>query len=480
MATEATKETKHQRLDRAFNPRVVAVVGAKKAADYSWLRFMKEFQGKLYSVQVDPNEIPGIQELGVHNVASLLDIPEPVDYVVCAVPRAIAPRIVQDCIRKEVAGVTLYTSGFAETQTEEGIRLQQVIAQMAQEADLVLVGPNCMGLYNPQIGLKFSQEQPAGVSGPVAFISQSGTQAIGFTLGAHASGIGISKAASMGNGVVLDIPDYLEYFAQDPQTQIIGIYAEGIRDGRRFFRVLREVAQHKSVVIWKGGQTQESSRAANSHSSSLAVPEAIWDAVLRQCGAIKTIGMEDTLDVVKALLFTKAMVGERLGLIAVSGGHSVEIADAFAREGFQIPRLSEESYQQLSSFYSVVGGSYRNPLEGGGNWASEDNVLTVLDILERDANVDAIVMEMSAGGGFRRDPEALEQRIQTLHQWRTIGKKPLWVVHGGGFLRTDPATMQSTDLRLQEGGIPGFPTFVRAARALRNLVEYTRNRNDLS
>ena len=127
--TTGNVQSKRERLHRALNPQTVVVVGAKKADEYQWLKNMSTFTGKVYSVQVDPNEIPGIKELGVANYPSLLDIPEEIDYVLCAVPRQISPRIVADCIKKGVGAVTLFTSGFAETETEEGIRLQEEVAR---------------------------------------------------------------------------------------------------------------------------------------------------------------------------------------------------------------------------------------------------------------------------------------------------------------------------------------------------------------
>src|SRR3989304_4190338 len=222
------------RLDRAFNPRTVAVVGDKRALGYLWLRSMSTFQGKLYSVQIDPNEIPGIEELGVANYPSLLDIPEEIDYVLCAVPRQVSPRIIADCIAKGVGAVTLFASGFAETETEEGVRLQAEIAETARNADLLLIGPNCMGIYNRRLGVRHSWEQPAGDAGNVGFISQSGTHCINFSLVGDRHGIRCSKTVSFGNAVVLDAPDFLDYFAQDAETEVIGMYIEGGKDGRRF------------------------------------------------------------------------------------------------------------------------------------------------------------------------------------------------------------------------------------------------------
>ncbi len=150
-------------LDRVFNPKVVAVVGDKKANDYMWLRSMSTFTGKLYSVQIDHQELPGIEKLGIPNYHSLLDIPEPVDYAVIAVPRGVAPRIVSDCIKKQVGGATLFTSGFSETNSEEGKLLEGQVIKIAREADFNLIGPNCMGIFNPKIGLRHGTQHPAAL-----------------------------------------------------------------------------------------------------------------------------------------------------------------------------------------------------------------------------------------------------------------------------------------------------------------------------
>ncbi|MFH0769373.1 MAG: CoA-binding protein, partial [Chloroflexota bacterium] len=258
------------KLDRAFSPKCVVVVGDKRETDFRWLRSQSTLKGKLYSVQISPEEVEGIKALGVENYTSLLDVPGPIDLVVVAVPRAIAPSILEDCIRKDVAAAYFFTSGFSETDTEEGIKLERLLARRAEEANFHLIGPNCMGLFNPRIGLRQGPEQYSGFDGSVGFISQSGTHAIGFANEAHLQGMDISKSVSFGNGIVLDSADYLEYLSHDKETRIIGMYLEGVKDGRRFLKVLREVSAKKPVVIWKGGRTEEGGRAIASHTGSLA------------------------------------------------------------------------------------------------------------------------------------------------------------------------------------------------------------------
>jgi acetate---CoA ligase (ADP-forming) len=321
------------KLDRAFNPRSVAVVGDKMALGYMWLKSLTSFKGKVYSVQIDLNEVPGITELGFDNFQSLQEIPGPVDYVIAAVPRAVAPRIVRDCIEKEVGALCFFTSGFAETNTDEGIRLQQEITDLARGAGLYIIGPNCVGISNPRIGLRHSEAQVYGEEGTVGFIAQSGTHASLFSIAGPQNGIRISKSVSYGNAVVLDSADFLEYLGADDETKIIGMYVEGVRDGRRFFRCLREVASRKPVLIWKGGETEAGARAAASHTGALAESGAVWQALIKQCGAIKVDNLDEMIDTVKALLYIHPLNGVRIGLIAMSGGQSVAITDTFARAG---------------------------------------------------------------------------------------------------------------------------------------------------
>ena len=463
-----------KRLDRALNPRTVAVVGDKKASGYTWLRNLKPFIGTVYSVQIDPNDIAGIEEMGIPNYPSLLDIPDEIDYVICAVPRQVAPRVVADAARKGVGGVGMFTSGFAETGEELGIKLQDEVLRIARENDLLIIGPNCMGLYNPRLGVRFGADQPAGEGGNVGLISQSGTHGINISMVAAANGIRLSKAVSIGNAIVLDVPDYLEYFAQDDETRAIAMYVEGVKDGRRFARVLREVAARKPVLIWKGGQTEDGARATRSHTASLSSNIAIWDVLIRQAGAIRVDTQEDLIDTLKALLLTKPGTGRRLALMAMTGGPSVVITDAFSKAGFSVPELTEDSYAELGSFFNIIGGSYRNPFDMGGTIGGPQgaNLDRLFDILDKDPNIDAVVMDIATmflARQFLQHPERLDEFIGRLVRHRDRSTKPFLTI-------LNPAHMEGeiTPIRraLQDRDLPVLPTFERAAAALARVTAY--------
>lgn len=465
-----------ENLNRAFNPKTVAVVGAKKLNDYMWLRSVKPLRGKVYSVNIDKNEIPGIEALGIKNYPSLLDIPEPVDYVICSVPREVSPFIVRDCIKKQVGGVTLFTSGFAETATPEGIKLQQQITEMAQESDLNLIGPNCMGIFNPSIGLRNFPNLYAGEGGPFGIISQSGTHCINLSILADIHGVKVSKAVSYGNAVVLDSCDYLEYLLHDEQTEIIGIYIEGIRKAPKFLETLKKVTARKPVVIWKGGQTEAGTRATASHTGSMAESMVLWDSLIKQVGAVRVDSLEEMVDVVKGFVHTRPLLGERVGLLSMTGGQSVVITDAFARAGFQVPLLTEASYRKLATFFNIVGGSYKNPIDMGSNWTMGPEALRLLELLDQDAHIDNIVLEFNTNflkRLFDSQPGFYDQLFNIIFEFKAKTKKP--------FLIITPASFQDGELdevrkRLLQGGLVSYPSFDRGANALNKMAEYYRKR----
>lgn len=464
-----------EEMDRLFNPRTVAVVGDKKDRNYNWLNNVKELKGKVFSVQVDEKEVPGILAMGVPNYTRLQDIPEPVDYVIVTVPRNVAPRVLDDAIKKGVNGVMFFTAGFAETGEPEGERLQKLMTEMAQAARMKVVGPNCMGIYNPVSGLRHTQDQPLGAPGPVGFISQSGTHASLFTQTIHHHGVGISKSVSMGNGIVLHAADYLEYFAQDPQTKLVAMYVEGVPDGRRLFEVLRRVTPRKPVVIWKGGQTEEGARAARSHTASLASSFSLWQGMAKQTGVVLVDTFVELIDTVKALALLKEPHGPRMGLVATTGGQSVMISDAFARAGLHVPRLSEETYREYGGFFNTIGGSYRNPLDMSPNSRDQALVQRILAILERDPNVDAVCYEVNIGLGGRAG-DRLQQLIDMVAGCKDSFAKPFFCVVSPGHREKEAVDIRAA---LAERGVVSFPTFQQAATALRHLWDHYRMRAEL-
>ena len=467
------------RLDRMFNPRTVVVIG-DKGPGYMWLRQnlpFKEKGGNLYSVQIDEKEIPGILELGVQNFTSLKDIPEEIDYAVVAVPRQVSLYVLKDLIEVGAHGAAFFTSGFAETGEPLGIELQQKLTEMARAAAFNVVGPNCMGLYLPRAGVRFSADAPIAEDGRIGFLSQSGTHSIMFSLVAGANGLHLSRCASFGNAIVLDVSDDLEYLTLDDETEVIGMYVEGVKDGRRYFETLREATRKKPVVVWKGGQTEAGARATMSHTASLAAPQAVWDGMMRQCGAITTNSLDETVDVMKLLLQTKPLRGPGMALLAMTGGQSVSITDAFAKAGLSVPRLSQASYAELAEFFNIVGGSYQNPLDMAGTIQGKPEILDrILRIVDADPNIDGMAMELSvmfAARNWKRTPEALDQMLDALRAHMDRSEKPFaCIMHPAH----EEAYVAEIKQKFNEKGIPLFSNFERAAAAFARVLEHYRRR----
>lgn len=458
------------KLERAFNPKCVVVVGDKGDSNYMWLRGQSEFKGKLYSVQVDPKEIEGIEALGIKNFSGLMEIPEPVDLVIVAVPRPVAPRILEDCIKKDVAAAHFFTSGFAETDTEDGIRLQAALTARSEETNFHLIGPNCMGINSPAFGIRQTPTQHTGFEGTVGFIAQSGTHAITFAEEAYQQGVAVNKSVSFGNGIVLDSADYLEYFGRDDGIHSIGMYLEGVRDGRRFLKILKEVAARKPVVVWKGGRTVEGGRAIASHTGSMAMPMATWDAAIAQCGALKARSLEELVDALKGIDNLAPVYGDRVGIAGGSGGQSVAIADVFAEAGLKVPTLTQKSYDELDSFFTLIGGGYRNPIDTGN--VNQREMKRIMEILERDDNVDNLVLLTS---GNARLSGQMASDIEMLIDIRQRSSKPVAVVLA---FQSPEAVQGSREVaeKLLKGGIPTFVSLDRGARALKNALDYHKRR----
>ena len=463
-----------QKLDRVFYPRVVGVVGAKRDNDYNWLRAYEPFRerGKVYHINIDQSEWPGAEALGFPNVSSLLDIPEPVDYVTVSVPNRVVPAVLRDCVAKGVGGVHIFAAGFAEIGTDEGRQLEEAVRRIGTEAELPIIGPNCLGIYHPKIGIRSSRNLAYGKDGYFSYISQSGSTASGIGAAAPVSGIDVAKGVSFGNGTVLDATDFLSYFTEDESTEMIGMYLEGVRDGSEFFEVLRRAASQKPVLVWKVGSTPESARAGQAHTGSEIVPADLWDAVLKVCGAIKVNSVEEMLDTATALRYG-GDVGSRPALIAVSGGHSGKMADVFTHEGFLMPPPTGESVGEIESYAELVGGSFANPFEGP-SVRGNDNLARTLDVLARDPNFDVIVVEFGAGE-IQRNPSAADERMDVLRSYHAQQTgTPVVTVISTDIPYAEGVDLQDLARRFLEEGIACFLSMERGARALRNARDYHR------
>ena len=457
------------KLNRAFNPKVVVVVGDSKIGNYQWIRGQMGIAGTVYSVHVNPDSRKEIKAMGIESFPSLMDVPEPVDLAIVAVSRTVAPAVLDDLIQKDVAAAHFFSAGFSETDTVEGGHLEQVLKQKAEKANFHLIGPNCMGLFNPGVGIKQVETQYAGVSGDVGFISQSGSIAVTFSFDAHLQGINISKSVSFGNGTVMDSADFLSYFARDPEIKVIAMYVEGVKSGSRFFAALKDAAEIKPVIIWKGGRTEAGNRAIASHTGSLASSKNVWEAAVRQCGAMNAADLEDLIDTTKALLFLPDIKGNRMAIAGGPGGQSVTSTDVFVEAGLNVPELTAATYAELDTFFSTIGGSYRNPIDSAGPTRRDMN--RVMEVVSKDANIDNIFYMVSTRPGSRFMPGQVPNTIEMLDAVRKSTQKP--VVTAVFLFTPDRETeVREVMFKLQDMGIPAYPSIQRAANAVKHALAY--------
>ncbi|MDO8491359.1 MAG: CoA-binding protein, partial [Dehalococcoidia bacterium] len=376
-------------LDWLFHPRSIAVIGVSDNIDnwgYTWLKNQREagFKGKLYPVHPRGGEV-----LGLKVYPKVTDIPDPVDYAISSIPASAILQLVEDCIQKGVRALHLFTAGFSETGEAVNAELEQRVIAKARQGGLRIVGPNCMGIYCPESGLTFDPTL-SKESGGVAFISQSGGNAREIGWAGTNRRVRFSKIISYGNASDLNESDYLEYCTFDPKTTVIGAYIEGVRDGRRFFRALKEAARRKPVIILKAGRSEAGSRAAASHTASLAGSGAPWSALFPQCGAIPVYSLPDMLDLMQTFLYLKAPAGRRTAVIGGGGGASVIAADDCFAAGLQLPPLDTKVREDLARFTPSAGTSVRNPVDGNYPRRPHD-LYTTIKIVAASPQIDMII-----------------------------------------------------------------------------------------
>ena len=279
-------KTIKEQLDPIFKPESIAFIGASNSpAKWGFRVFDRPlrtgYRGRVYPVNPREDRIRMLPAF-----RSVLDIPGHVDLAVITVPAPQVPDVMRECVRKGVKGAVLITAGFAEIG-REGKVLEDEVVRIAREGGIRFVGPNGMGIWSAAGMLNMCFEQ-SPLSGPIAFVSQSGTFGGSLSEIAGTKGYGLSKFISIGNQADLTAADYLEYLADDDDTRVVVFYMEGFKDGSRFFDLAKEVVKKKPIVIFKAGRTAPGTRATQSHTASLAGSDEIFDALCRQVGLIRT------------------------------------------------------------------------------------------------------------------------------------------------------------------------------------------------
>lgn len=340
--------TKTQELDRLFSPSSIAIIGASTDIDKGGgfvLHGLLEggFKGKLYPVNPKQTEV-----MGLKSYPSVVDIPEVVDEAVVAVAARIVPRVMAECVQKGIKFAVVHSAGFSELGAE-GRALEDEMVRIARQGGTRIVGPNCMGLYNPSVNLNtiLTEAYLTGDPGSIAFIGQSGWASENFISRGYELGLRCSKVVSIGNQSDLTIEDFLEYFAIDPQTKVIACYVEGIKRGREFLQLAKQISLSKPLIIWKGGKSEAGTRLAATHTGSLAGNSAVLNAALRQSGVVIAQNLEEVLDLVMGFISPVLPAGNKLGLVVEAGSGAVTGADAAEEFGLVIPPLSAAAQKEI-------------------------------------------------------------------------------------------------------------------------------------
>lgn len=381
-------------LDALFRPRSVAILGASDDATRISgrpVRYLIEggFKGSIYPVNPNRETVQGLKAY-----KSLAEVPETPDVALLAVPAALTEQAVRECVEKGVKGAVIFSAGYAESG-EDGLAIQARIADIARAGGLRLLGPNCLGIFNPQIGFygTFTQslDKEMPFPGPLGIISQSGAYGSHIAYLARKRGIGINYWITTGNEADVDVAESLEWMATQPDIKVIMAYVEGVRDGARFRRALALARENgKPIVMMKVGRSEIGARAASSHTASLAGSDAIYDALFRQYGVHRATTTEEQIDVAYACARGIFPKGDKLGVVTLSGGAGVLISDAAERNGLDVapmPEAAQKILKDLLPFATVV-----NPVDTTAQALNDMNLLAKnIEVILEQGGYDALI-----------------------------------------------------------------------------------------
>lgn len=348
-------------LESFFNPSSIAVFGAtssKRKLGYTLFKNIADnFKGELYPVHPKETEILGWKAYG-----SILEVEDDVELAVLSIPGKYVVDAVEDCAEKGVRACLILSAGFGETG-EEGKALQNKLAEIAGKKGMRIIGPNCMGILDTHSGLNASYFWDVPMErGNVAFISQSGAFG-GIALHyARTHGLRFSKFISIGNMADVDYIELLEYLKDDDSTDVIMLLLEGVKDGRRFMETLRKVTDEKPVLIYKIGRTSAGTRAAMSHTGSMAGEYRIFESACRQGGGILFREFEKMLDSAYVLSYQPLPTSPGIAVVTISGGPGVAVSDVCEELGIPVPEFDEDLKMKLKGIVSPIA-AISNPLD---------------------------------------------------------------------------------------------------------------------
>jgi acetyltransferase len=445
-------------LSRFFTPRSVAIIGAstkpgKVGHDILSNMLSSGFEGAVHPVN------PGAEEiLGRKCYPSVTEIEDGVDLAVIVVPAAAVLSVLEECGQRQIEAAVVISAGFKEAGPE-GLEREKQLAALAKRLGIRVVGPNCLGVISTSTGINTTFARGFPPRGTVSLMSQSGALATAIIDWSIQRGIGYSKFVSFGNGVDVGVVDLLRVWEDDPETEVIVAYMEGLSDGPEFMRVARQVSAKKPIIVVKSGGTQAGARAVSSHTGSLAGSEEAYNAAFLQCGVIRAHSVEELFDLAVAFAYQDIPKGPRVGIVTNAGGPGIMATDAVERAGLQLAGLESSTVAELRTQLPEAASFY-NPIDVLGD-AEEARYTFAAQTLAADPNVDALIAVVT--------PQAMTHPTQTaggLAQVAGATDKPVLSCFMGGEAMGDATQL------LNSREVPNYPFPERAVQALRGMVSY--------
>jgi len=382
--------------EKLFNPRSIGIIGASEKRAGRYFIYCLKHIGFEKPIYLFNPRLKGktIEDITVHG--SILEIPDdkPIDYVIVAVPARFCPVVLEECGKKGVPFATIFASGFSEVGNRH---LEVEVLEIVKKYNIRVIGPNCMGIFVPKNKISFSGQLLSSESGNFGGVFQSGGLAVYISAkGQSIYGTYPSKVLSIGNQIDLNFVDFLEYFLEDDETKIIGLYVENIKSqtiGKKFMTVVRKLTiKGKPVILWKVGSGEATKETIMSHTGGLAGSPKIWDAVAKQTGALMVKDSNELINLAMTFQHISSMpMNRNMGITTGGGGASIETADTFERYNLKVPRLSAETVEKFREFVPDVNTIFRNPLDLGGSMGNPEIFYKSLITLDSDPNLSAII-----------------------------------------------------------------------------------------
>jgi acetyltransferase len=451
-------------LDKIFNPKSIAIIGASDEPGSVGYALMKNFldlnfEGKVYPVNVRKKEILG--QKAYSNVEQIID---PVDLAIIATPSQTVPEVLDQCGKAGIRGVIIISAGFKEIGPE-GQALEKRIAETSKKYGIRIVGPNCLGVIRPGIFLNATFMNKMPKPGKIAFISQSGALGSAILDWAMHENIGFSNFVSLGSMIDVNFGDLMDYFGTDPKTKSILMYIEGIADARNFMSAARHFARTKPIIVVKAGKFSESAKAAASHTGSMTGEDMIYDKAFKRAGMVRVDEIADLFNCAEVLGTQPLPQGPNLVMITNAGGPGVMATDALISQGLKLAKLSQKTMDTLDKILPHYW-SKGNPIDILGD-AKDDRYTAVLDICLADENVDGVLVIYTPQAVA--DPVLVAKSIaESCKRQGSMNKTILTSFMGFG-------AVEEANHVFHQNNIPTYSTPEQAIKTYRYMYEYKRN-----